>query len=231
MPPESLPLRSRDADVCPHPSLSKKIFDKLVDGEASSPATATLSSFCLNPSDSGRKNPPVPAVHAAGDDGCSRGLRPSRALQGFSTAWDADVCPHPLSLPAKGFAERIVRPCLHRTLSPHDGRLLQRRRNCYPSPFPAHPLKCGKSFAPPPVHPPGVRAYRRILAVLPIHRPVRNAFAPVADRDTQKPVRRKRRGFSLISSLVIPFRQARAAVIRSPLGRSTGGLGGLQPFR
>ena len=37
-------------------SLSKKIFDKLVDGEASSPATATLSSFCLNPTDSGRKN-------------------------------------------------------------------------------------------------------------------------------------------------------------------------------
>ena len=36
--------------------MSKKIFDKLVDGEASSPATATLSSFCLNPTDSGRKN-------------------------------------------------------------------------------------------------------------------------------------------------------------------------------
>ena len=66
-------------------SLSKKIFDKLVDGEASSPATATLSRFCLNPADSGRKickeaifalgnkisrhkNRPVPAVHAAGDD-------------------------------------------------------------------------------------------------------------------------------------------------------------------
>ena len=65
--------------------LVKKDFDKRVDGEASSPATATLSSFCLNPSDSGRKNcketifalenrifqsknPPVPAVHAAGCD-------------------------------------------------------------------------------------------------------------------------------------------------------------------
>ena len=62
---------------------------------------ATPSGFCLNPADSGRKNcretifalenrifrrknPPVPAVHAAGDDGCSRGIRPSRALQGFS---------------------------------------------------------------------------------------------------------------------------------------------------
>ena len=62
-----------------------------MDGEAGSPATATLSSYCLNPADSGRKtarkrfllwenefsqskNPPVPAIHAAGDDCCSRGF-------------------------------------------------------------------------------------------------------------------------------------------------------------
>ena len=34
----------------------KSLFHKRVDGEASSHATATLSSFCLNPSYSGRKN-------------------------------------------------------------------------------------------------------------------------------------------------------------------------------
>ena len=33
----------------------KSLFDKLVDGEASSPATATPSRFCLSLSDSGRK--------------------------------------------------------------------------------------------------------------------------------------------------------------------------------
>ena len=76
--------------------MSKKIFDKRVDREASYPATATLSSFCLNPADSGRKNcketilalenrifcrnnPPVPAVHAAGC-GFLRRLRPSHPL-------------------------------------------------------------------------------------------------------------------------------------------------------
>ena len=36
-------------------SLSKKDFDRLVDGGASSPATATPSRFHLNPSDSGRE--------------------------------------------------------------------------------------------------------------------------------------------------------------------------------
>ena len=36
-------------------SLSKRLFDKLVDGEASSPATTTPSRFCLSPADSGRK--------------------------------------------------------------------------------------------------------------------------------------------------------------------------------
>ena len=36
-------------------SLSKMIFDKRVDGEASSPATVTLCSFCLNPAGAGRK--------------------------------------------------------------------------------------------------------------------------------------------------------------------------------
>ena len=33
--------------------LVKNRFDKLLDGEAGSPATAILSSFCLNPADSG----------------------------------------------------------------------------------------------------------------------------------------------------------------------------------
>ena len=32
--------------MCPLTQLVKKGFDKLVDGEASSPATATLTSFC-----------------------------------------------------------------------------------------------------------------------------------------------------------------------------------------
>ena len=108
--------------------LVKKGFDKLVDGEASSPARCRASNlrfepsavsprakpenpkgfqppchplqfllesfgfrpqklqrigFCSGKWNFPRKNPPVPAVHAAGDDGCSRGLRPSRALQGF----------------------------------------------------------------------------------------------------------------------------------------------------
>ena len=66
-------------------SLSKRLFDKLVDGEASSPATTTPSRFCLSPADSGRKicketifalenkifrrkNRPAPSVHAAGLD-------------------------------------------------------------------------------------------------------------------------------------------------------------------
>ena len=55
-------------------------YGRQVDGGSGSPANATLSSFCLNPADSGRKNPPVPAIHVTGDDCCSRGLRPSRAL-------------------------------------------------------------------------------------------------------------------------------------------------------
>jgi len=66
-------------------SLSKKFFDRLADGEASSPATATPSGFHLNPSDSGREickeaifpskngiflweNRPVRDVHAAAHD-------------------------------------------------------------------------------------------------------------------------------------------------------------------
>ena len=58
-------------------SLSKKNFDKRVDGGANSPATPP-SRFCLNPSDSGRKIckeailqskiSPVVAVHAADHD-------------------------------------------------------------------------------------------------------------------------------------------------------------------
>ena len=59
-------------------SLSKKNFDKRVDGGASAPATTTPSRFCLNPSDSGRKIckvailqskiSSVVAVHAADHD-------------------------------------------------------------------------------------------------------------------------------------------------------------------
>jgi len=40
---------------CPHFSLSKKIFDRLVDGGASSPATTTPTRFYLKPTASGRK--------------------------------------------------------------------------------------------------------------------------------------------------------------------------------
>ena len=39
----------------PLSQLVKRRFAKLADGEASSSATATLSGFCWNPGDSGRK--------------------------------------------------------------------------------------------------------------------------------------------------------------------------------
>ena len=78
----------------------KKDFDKLLDGGASSPPQPPLPVFAEIFQISGRKNcketifalengifrrknPPVPTVHAAGHDGNSRGLWPSRALQGF----------------------------------------------------------------------------------------------------------------------------------------------------
>ena len=79
-------------NVRPSFSLSKKNFDKRVDGGASSPATTTPSRFCLNPSDSGRKIckeailqskiSSVVTVHAADHDSSAKGLRPSRALLG-----------------------------------------------------------------------------------------------------------------------------------------------------
>ena len=82
-------------------SLSKMVFDKRVDGKASAAATATLYSFCLNPAGSGRKkscketlfalgngivrrkNPPVPAVHAAGNGCCSNGHPVLSSSPGF----------------------------------------------------------------------------------------------------------------------------------------------------
>ena len=57
--------------------MSKKLFDKLVDGEASSPATATLSRFFRG------KICAVVAVHAANHDWNSRGSKPSRAFLEF----------------------------------------------------------------------------------------------------------------------------------------------------
>ena len=79
----------------------KSLFDKLVDGEASSPATATLTSFRLKsygfPAAKlarkrfllwkmgfpGAKIAPRPPYTPLGSIESSRGLRPSRALRGF----------------------------------------------------------------------------------------------------------------------------------------------------
>ena len=79
----------------------KSLFDKLVDGGASSPATATPTSFCLKSFEisgrktarkrfllwkmgfSGAKIAPCPPYTPLGSIESSRGLRPSRALRGF----------------------------------------------------------------------------------------------------------------------------------------------------
>ena len=81
--------------------LVKKVFDKLVDGRASSPATATPTSFCKKSFRfpgaktarkrfllwkmrfSAAKIVPRPPYTPPGTIKSSRELRPSRALQGF----------------------------------------------------------------------------------------------------------------------------------------------------
>jgi len=50
-----LPASKKHRAKCTALRLSKNIFDSLVDGGASSPATATPSRFHLNPLDSGRE--------------------------------------------------------------------------------------------------------------------------------------------------------------------------------
>ena len=93
-----------------------------VDGGASSPATATPTTICLSflrklwpqivqGSDfcsgkwdfTAQKSAPAPDVHAVGRDFYARGLRPSRALPGVLTCWDAREIPSRLSFLAEPF--------------------------------------------------------------------------------------------------------------------------------